>query len=466
MTEADEAEEPDVKRARLDGQASESSGSLDAEVKRPALPAREVVELRFVRNEADIDKRGAGGTHSQEMRGKPSYLHQIIPNELVHGCRHASVAIYIHLKSLTHWIDSNLDPYPPRSSVSEDPPPTDVQALLTPFIKGGLVQTRDQFLAAVAAPFQVPLSNRVAKYSVGTTSFAVYKEKLFETNESGVLVKREAFHDFHRRMAFFMFISIDGASFIDDEDPRWEIFVTVQLENDIPSLFIGYATIYPFAVMTREKRDGASKVSNESRSGEPRWQVLFVDRIRISQVAILPIFQRSGHGGHLLDAIYEDGHTRRAMEITVEDPSKGFRVVRDVTDLQWAYRHDVLPMKKPVTSDCESVTLSTLHSKLLFTAGQARRCLEIHQLRFVNRENEAEYKKYRLWVKRRLMKDNYDEMNQLESDERKEKLAQLYEDYESEYLVSVRRIEASVNNINDRNTDPASVSKSDKEVAA
>lgn len=466
MTEADEAEEPDVKRARLDEQASESSRSLDAEVKRPTLPAREVVELRFVRNEADIDKHGAGGTHSKILQGRPSYLHQIIPNELVHGWRQASVAIYIHLKSLTHWIDSYLDPYPPRSSVPEDPPPTDVQALLTPFIKGGLVQTRDQFLAAVAEPFQVPLSNRVAKYSVGSTFFAVYKEKLFETNESGVLVKREAFHDFHRRMAFCMFISIDGASFIDDEDPRWEIFVTVQLENDIPSSFVGYATIYPFAAMTREKRDGASIVSNESQKGEPRWQVSFVDRIRISQVSILPVFQRCGHGGHLLDAIYEDGHTRRAMEITVEDPSKAFRVVRDVTDLQWAYRHDVLPMKKPVMSECESVTLSTLHSKLLFTIGQARRCLEIHQLRFVNRENEPEYKKYRLWVKRRLMKDNYEEMTQFEPDERKEKLAQLYEDYESEYLVSVRRIEASVNSLNDRNSDPASGTKSDKEVAA
>lgn len=464
MTEADEVEEPSLKRVRLEEQASTSSGSLDEQVKLPALPAREVVELRFVRDEADVDERGAAGNHSQALRVKPSYLHQIIPDESVHGCRSASVAVYIHVKSLTHWIDSNIDPFPPRTSASEETPPTDVQALLTPFIKGGLVQTRDQFLAALTNPFQVPLSNRVAQYSAGSSSFAVYKEKLFETNENGNLVKREAFHDFHRRMAFFMFVSIDGASFIDDEDPRWEIFVTVQLENDVPSTFIGYATIYPFAVMTRTKRDASSSVSNDSQSAVGLRNVFFVDRIRISQVAILPAFQRNGHGGHLLDAIYEDGHARRAMEITVEDPSKGFRVVRDVTDLQWAYRHDVIPMKKSVSKDCETLTLTALRSKLLFTAVQARRCLEVHQLRFVDREDEEAYKKYRLWVKRRLMKDNFEEMNQFEPDERKEKLAQLYEDYESEYLVAVRRIEASVNSTNERSGSPPSVSKKDNEV--
>lgn len=460
MPPSDATDEPERKRVRFDGQRSSTSSGSSAgqRFKRAALSARDTVQLRFVHTDEDVHQLGASANHPSSLTARPSFLHQIIPDEMVYGYRRAVIAVYIHLRSLTHWIDSDLDhrtdrsPPLPKSakralsatgahSSPDRFSPTDVKALITPFVKAGLVDSHIKFLSAVQSPFQMPLSNRIATYSVGSKSFAVYKEKLFESDQNGIFIKRTAFHDFHRRMAFFMFVSIDGASFIDDEDPRWEIFVTAKLDNDEPSTFIGYATTYPFSAMTRTKSESNGTKAGESAGSKPRFNISFVDRIRISQVAIVPIFQRQGHGARLLEAIYQDALSRRALEVTVEDPSKAFRVVRDVTDLQRAYQSEVLPSNRPLPYGEETTAIQALRTKLLLTLTQARRCLEVHQLRFVDRENEDSYKKYRLWVKRRLMNENYEELMQFEAQLRKEKLGQLYEDYEGEYATAVRRID-------------------------
>lgn len=435
MAKTDEASEPDKKKVRFNADATPSSANMDG--KRPPLPARDVVELRFVQTAADYKAGGASAEHPPELTTRAPFLHQIIPDEQVHGCQHCTVAVYIHLASLTYYIESDVEAYSPRQAISmtkangdqsdEAEEETDVQALLTPFIKAGLTYSRAQFLSAVNTPFQLPLSNEISRYEKDGEQFAIYKERLFDFDGTGGAVKRDAFHDFHRRMAFLMFVHIDGASFIDDEDSRWEVFVTAKLHKDQPNSFVGYATVYPFAVLQR-KED----------------MVAFVDRIRISQVAIVPLCQRKRHGFHLLDAIYKDAHKRNAMEVTVEDPSRPFRIVRDITDLRWAYRSKVLPEDAPIAYEEEEQLINTIRTSLLLTLAQARRCLEVHQFRFVDLEDQQQYKVLRLWVKRRLFKENLEEMQQFDVAERKEKLAQLYEGYEGEFITSARRVDSLV----------------------
>lgn len=434
---SDDVGESDRKRVRFDSdeknQSPDQTATTNGQTSRPHLQARDVVELRFVGTATDFKSGGASAPHPQELTSKAPFLHQIIPNERVYGCQHATVAVYIHNSTLSYWIETDVEPYSPRKSHSTAGPDnqdethaTDVQALLTPFIKSGLTFSRAQFLNAVNAPVQFPLKNLVYSYWRNDESFAVYKEKLFEYDASGTLIKREQFHDFHRRMAFLMFVHIDGASFIDDEDPRWEIFVIVRTENNRPTSFVGYATVYPFAALCREE-------------GAP---MSFLDRIRISQVAISPLFQRQRHGVCLLDAIYSDAHKRNAMQITVEDPSKSFRILRDITDLRWTYRANVLSQSEKFAYDDEESLKKVLRTKLLLTESQSRRCLEVHQLRFINRaKDEDAYKHYRLWVKRRLFIENTEELSQYDASEKKEKLAQLYEGYESEFTVAARRID-------------------------
>lgn len=420
-----ETGEPDAKRVRFN--APEPNGRAEVttenDPEKATLNATDVVQLRFVRTASDIAAGGAAGAHDDSLTAPAPFLHQIVHGLQVHGWRNLTVALYVHLPSLSYWIDSaGIAADPPQEK--DTPPQTDVPALITPFIKGGLVTSRSAFEAAIADTKAPPLKNRVLAYETGGKNYAVYKEAFFEHGEDGALVKNEAFHAYHLRMASLMFIHIDGASFIDDEDPRWEVFVVAEEEGDKPASFVGYATTYPFSMLTKDESNAMT----------------FAHRIRISQVLVSPLHQGRGHGRKILHAIYKKAKERKALEVTVEDPSLGFRLLRDVTDLKRGYAAGLLNPDVAAPKEQEEEIIARLRKELALTVGQAKRCLEVHQLRHINRDDEEQYKKYRLWVKRRLFKENYEILDNFDKEERKVKLAEIYDGLEKEYLESITRL--------------------------
>jgi histone acetyltransferase 1 len=433
----------------------------------PKLDANDVVELRFVRTLAEIGPQGARKPHTVPgLAAHPTFTHQIFPDGRVHGALSASAAIYYTPASLDCWIDVHSVPFADRNGVGDgdgdgdsnvvpasEQPATDIAASLAMFVRSGLNETRDQFVAAVSAdsdfvpPFAYKTehatpqsfatqatsssqsvhssrSPHVLSYTARKSTFSVYKHRLSAS---------PAITDYHKRMQLLMFLYIDGASFIDDTDPRWEVFAVFEhsKRTNAPHTLVGYATVYPFSAM----RPGASL--NDG----------FAERIRVSQVFILPFYQRAGHGGRLLSAIYADAVARAAIEVTVEDPSEGFRLLRDTTDLCRAYRARVLDEAAPLSSpfvpdaDAEAALIARMRTELLITKVQARRCLEIHQLIFVDRDDDAAYKQYRLWVKRRLHAEYLEILDGFPDKDRKARLAEIYEDYEREYSKCVSRFE-------------------------
>lgn len=415
--------EPERKRVRFSSNGNPAT-TEDEKPEKTTLQATDVVQLRFIHDASQIDSAGAAGPHPPSLTVHPPFLHQIFPNSVLHGWRSLTVAVYVHFPSLTYWIDSAGEEV--DHGIDDDATSvTDAPALLAPFVKGGLVASREEFEKVIEDAAAPRLTNRVAEYDKEERKFAIYKQSFFDRAEDGTMVKDDAFHDFHLRMSFLMFVYIDGASFIDDEDPRWEVFVTMEEMEGKSQCFVGYATIYQFSVLTKHGGGG----------------MMFCDRIRISQVIISPLEQGRGHGSKLLHVIYKNAQSRNAMEVTVEDPSSGFRILRDVTDLKRAYSKNLLQPDFAMADKDEEETVSKLRKDLLLTAGQAKRCLEAHQLRFVDRQDEAQYKKYRLWVKRRLFKDNYEVLHTYDKEERKQKLSDIYEDFEKEYLTAIVRLQ-------------------------
>lgn len=227
-------------------------------------------------------------------------------------------------------------------------------------------------------------------------------------------------------MAFLMFLHINDASFIDVQDERWQLFVTACLDDQSrPAVFTAYSTVYPFSALA--VGDGP---------------LHFAERIRVSQVFVQPFCQKQGHGAHLLNVIYADAERRHAIQVTVEDPSPAFRLLRDITDLRRAYDAQILRPDAPIRMDHEQQLQHDLSSKLLLTPAQARRCLEVHQLRHTDRADDNAYKKYRLWVKRRLFKVNLEVLDQYDKQEKKDKLAEIYDDLQTEYDKAILRLDA------------------------
>lgn len=46
-------------------------------------------------------------------------------------------------------------------------------------------------------------------------------------------------------------------------------------------------------------------------------------KLRLSQILILPSYQRMGHGHQLLTCIFDEAERRKVVEVNVEDPAKG-----------------------------------------------------------------------------------------------------------------------------------------------
>ena len=409
-------QEPNGKRVRFGSEGSDFEGAETRDV----LKAREVVELRLVTSSKELTMGKASEKHDEKRTFEPKYLHQIFPDEKIKGYISAKVGIYYDPVSLfTCMFEKSENTSGDAVCQLGTETSTPLNSQLSQFIKSGLCGLNEFVdLLQVRHEFEVPVKNSILRYNIGDTRFGVYKEKLGEKNS--------AMFNYHERIKFFMFVHIEGASWIDSLDTRWEVYCIHRLDDKgKPRDFVAYATTYPFSVV---------------KSGNKELE--FAERVRISQVLVMPQAQGQGHGSRLMAAIYRDAEERKCLEVTVEDPSYGFRILRDLTDLRRAYECGILEFKSKFKYGTEDTFIPKLRKELRITKSQARRCVEVHAMVDIDFDNEEAYRKYRLWVKRRLYADYIDVIEHLGAKEKKVKLAELYNDTEREYHIVTKRLES------------------------
>ncbi|KAI8993395.1 acyl-CoA N-acyltransferase [Pilobolus umbonatus] len=218
------------------------------------------------------------------------------------------------------------------------------------------------------------------------------------------------FRDYHQRMQLFALVFIDGSSYIDDTDVKWEIYTVYKKEGRNDSTiyhFIGYSTVYPFYC----------------------WPDKI--RMRISQFLILPPYRKRGHGSMLYQKIYAMFKIRdEVTEITVEDPSEEFSDMRDRNDYRYLSKHHAFDgLKSPVPLSA----YQAIGKEYKLTRRQVCRCIELYLLSRLNKMNVVDYKAYRIEVKRRLFEFNYDVLKDLPEDDRKDKIDETYNNVEEDY---------------------------------
>jgi histone acetyltransferase 1 len=118
----------------------------------------------------------------------------------------------------------------------------------------------------------------------------------------------------HARLQPLLLFFIDAASMIDQEDPNWDILIAVEIpasENiNMAPRILGFATLYKF------------------------WVFPDRQRMRISQVLVLPPYQGTGVGKLLVESAYKIADKRNVIDITMEDPTEDMQRIRDRIDLQ------------------------------------------------------------------------------------------------------------------------------------
>ncbi|RXG60256.1 Histone acetyltransferase type B catalytic subunit [Armadillidium vulgare] len=244
---------------------------------------------------------------------------------------------------------------------------------------------------------------------------------------------KTGFLEYHERLQTFLLLFIDASSYIDTDDERWR-YEKYMVNGNPHYAVAGYSTVYEYYAYPCNMRP------------------------RISQMLILPPFQRIGVGAGLLQTIYQHYKVNpKVIDITVEDPSESFQRLRDYVDAR-----NCQELKDISFSDLPELTfevLETVQKDLKLCKRQIRRVYEILKLQKINRQDEKEYREYRLFVKNRLnapFRREDSDMKKLKKvlspeelaaalsitsrEQRLETLENLYKNLEEEYNIVIEKL--------------------------
>lgn len=392
--------------------------------------ANDAIVMKLVRNVKDLEGL-ENGFH-------PEFTHQIFgENENIFG--------YSGLKIKMFYTSSNMERFMAieyeekvDTKVSNGVEPDNILDQIKNQIPGDFTSSVDEFSKKIGQesdfkPMGEKLNEFTADDKNSKRTFEVYR----------CTITDPGFVKYHAKIQTWLLWFIDGASYIDIDDDRWEFFVLYEKSGNMSNgngvsngsssfsshHFIGYTTVY-------------------------RYYAYF-DKIRprISQFLILPPFQRQGLGAKLLETIYAHYKGQSdVLDITVEDPSDNFVGLRDYVDCK-----NCLPLKsfqkdfllkgwsKEMADEAQTV--------LKMNAKQARRVYEILKLRHIDRNDPEEYRKYRLEVKNRLnapfLKMDQKQESSVEPgvanrELRVEQLRQMFQEVEEEYTQTMNKLELVV----------------------
>jgi len=392
--------------------------------------ANDAIHFKLVRSENDvIDDNNVF---------KPDMSHQLFgDSESIFGYKDLRVDICCTAgRMITYVSVSYSDRITPQrcDGVAAD----DVLRTLAGKLQPGFLSNRDEFIAAVDRDDTFRPSGEL----VGSYDFVAGGGDENKCEVYFVSLVDAAWRDYHERIQPFLLFYVDAASYIDVDDEKWNYYVAYEKyrhDNGYRYAFVGYMTVYNYYAYPERIRP------------------------RVSQVLVLPPFQRQGHGSRLLQCFYNRCYALpEVLDITVEDPSEGFQRMRDCVDaancLKLAsFTRDALLRGFSYDMELEA------REKLRLNRRQARRVYEILRLRATDRSNSQLYRAYRLDVKRRLnipfQKNGRDfrklqaalnvtelsaTMNGFSTEQRMELLDKQFNDCVEEYQLVLARLSATL----------------------
>ncbi|KAI0303510.1 acyl-CoA N-acyltransferase [Multifurca ochricompacta] len=424
----------------------------------------DALHLSLVRSSQD--KEALGDNESYE-NFHPTFTYPIYgEDEKIYGYTDLVIDLRFASGSLAHFLQIKYSSKLASLSTLDD-----VQGTLQKFIPEDYYQSEAEFLARVeedATSFRpsgekiysytraVPYSARKGKGVAMTLpeddpdaiTYEVWHVRAVASLLLNPLMLSQAtwktpgFREYHRRMQLFILLYIEAGSYIDEVEDSWEFVVLYEKRKRRTSPdtetyhFVGYSTLYPFYCFPDKTR------------------------LRLSQFVIVPPYQHQGHGSALYNAIYQYVLAQPCVtELTVEDPAEAFEDLRDRNDLAMllghvtfmaeafgahAVSHDggrvgrVRTLAKGKSAGklgppSDRAWLERWRKELKIAGRQFHRLVEMLIQLNLNPADARAARAYRLQVKERLYRFNYEALVQLEEKERLEKLEETFQSVREDY---------------------------------
>ncbi|KAI0355017.1 histone acetyltransferase type B [Trametes cingulata] len=414
--------------------------------------ANEALTLSLVR--APEDKASLWAREVYE-NFHPTFTYPIFgEEEKIYGYKDLTIDLKFASGSLAQYLNIQYSEKLPSSSTVDD-----IEGTLSKFIPAGYYTDEQKFLERVeddALNFK-PFGQKIHSYTRAATTLTKGKNVAISqvlSPEDQETVDFEVYHstwqtpgfrEFHRRMQLFVLLYIEGGSYISEAEDTWEFVVLYEKRRrrsapDVTTYhFVGYATLYPFYCFPERVR------------------------LRISQFLILPPYQQDGHGSALYTAIYQHVLASPSIaELTVEDPAEAFEDLRDRNDLKMLLANEKFMRegfgpeavssnggKVPRTKRGKGRTmragagnmgppadrgwLEKWRTELKIASRQFNRLVEMLILKHMDPSDERAQRAYRLQVKERLYRFNYEILMQLDKQERQQKLEETFQSVVADY---------------------------------
>ncbi|XP_035779900.1 histone acetyltransferase type B catalytic subunit-like [Anopheles albimanus] len=349
--------------------------------------ALDCTRLRLVRNAEDMS--------NDEGCFKPEMAHQIFgESESIFGYRDLKIDVMAAAGPFDLYFDINYSKKVEELH-TEGLKADDVEKALADIVEDGCFYTnRDEFkrvLASKADSFR-PHGTKVDEFTAQTSPSASrtdgdQQQRPVRTFEVYLSSADDAeYMKFHSRLETFSFFFIDGFSRV-EIDPLWLFFTVYErysIDNNNEASGIRYATIGYVAAYQ---------------------YYAYPDKIRprISQVLVLPPFQKLGIATRLIEhTIYEYfSKKENVSDITFEEPIEAIQHIRSVID---AKRCKTLPAfaKENLLAGFTKDMLREAKERFLINPKQCRVVYEILRLGCTDLDDEQQYRAYRIEVKKRL----------------------------------------------------------------
>lgn len=316
---------------------------------------------------------------------RPTYAHQIFgENENIFGYKDLRVRLYYTAGSLAIYLNhkyaQRVDDFSSDGMQADD-----VHGKIAELITTGCYYTNiDEFAARVDKEEDfLPLGAKIEEYHTRDEHGDEHTFEFYMCN----VADTPAFVPFHARLQTFMLWFVDAASYIDIDDPQWSFCMCYERYTNSAGKTmystVGYTTVYMYYAYPDQIRP------------------------RISQMLVLPPYQRLGVGSKMLAVLYAQFRSdARVRDVTVEDPSDDFRRIRNVLDATLCSELAAFAPELLHAGFSESM-VTEAREQLKINKKQCRVVYEILRLAATDETDEKVYKAYRLAIKNRLNQSFY-----------------------------------------------------------
>ncbi|KAF9466258.1 acyl-CoA N-acyltransferase [Collybia nuda] len=422
--------------------------------------ANEALALSLVRSREDKESIAEDEVYEGFH---PSFTYPIFgEDEKIYGYNDLVIDLRFTSGSLIQYLNTRYSEKLSSSSTVDD-----VEGTLSGFIPPTYYKDEEVFLTRVeedATTFRpsgqlIYSYTRLSPLSSQKKKGKAVSDSQYLDSENPNAVAYEVYHatwdtpgfkEYHRRMQIFILLYIEGGSYINEDEDSWEFVVLYEKRKRVkdPQIatyhFVGYSSLYPFYCFPERVR------------------------MRLSQFVILTPYQHHGHGSELYKAIYKYVLSRPVIaELTIEDPAEAFEDLRDRNDLKMLLSDhrfmeegfgsseishgggrvggigrggrsgrggNTAPnMNGKMGPPSDKVWVEKWRSDLKIAGRQFQRLIEMLILLRLDPSDARALRAFRLQVKERLFRFNFEILAQLEKKERLEKLEETFQSVREDY---------------------------------